>query len=110
MGLENARIIVDIKSMGEAKRVEESIKMGYVDAIIENIVYWIGVEEDLAESYEKIAASASSPKERDTANKLHILSCSDADVLRKKLAEFEGFSNASKKRIKLMNGLAKVPE
>jgi hypothetical protein len=104
---ENSRIIFDITTMEQAERVEESVKTGYVDAIIENIVNWIGVEEDLSDSYEKFSKSLPSSEERDAANQLHILSSSDADLLRKRLQEFEGLENEHKKRILHVKGVAK---
>lgn len=107
MELENARIIVDIKTMEQAGRVEETIRTGYVEAIIGNIVNWIGVMEDLADSYEKFSKSLPTSEERELANKLHMLSSSDADILRKKLVEFEGLENEYKKRIQLVKKLTK---
>ncbi len=101
------RILADIKTMEEAERVEETIKTGYIEAVIENLVNWIGVEEDLSESYEKFSRSLSTREERETANKLHVLSSSDADILRKRLEEFEGFDSEYKKRIRLVKKLTK---
>jgi hypothetical protein len=102
------RIIADIRTMEEAGRVEETIKSGYVDTIIENLVSWIAVEEDLSESYEKFSKSLPTAEERKMANELHVLSSSDADVLRKRLEEFEGFDNEYKKRIRLIKKLKKI--
>jgi hypothetical protein len=104
---ERARIIVDIETMEQAERVEESIRTGYVESIMENLVNWIAVEEDLSESYEKFSKSLPSSEERETANKIYVLSSSDADVLRKKLEEFEGLESEHKKRIQLVKRLAK---
>jgi hypothetical protein len=100
-------MIVDLGTMEEAKRVEETIKTGYVDPIIENLVNWIAVEEDLASSYEKFSKSLSSTEEREVANELYVLSGSDGDVLRKKLAEFEALDNEHRKRIRLVQKLIK---
>jgi hypothetical protein len=104
---ENSRIIYDIATMEQAQKVEESVKTGYVDAIIENIVNWIGVEEDLADSYDKFSKSLPSSQEREAANQLHILSSSDVDLLQKRLEEFEGLENEHKKRIRHVKTLAK---
>jgi hypothetical protein len=93
--------------MEQAERVEETIRTGYVEAIIGNIVNWIGVEEDLADSYEKFSKSLPSAEEREAANELQELSNSDADILRKKLVEFEGLENGYKKRIRLLKKLMK---
>ena len=103
-----ARIIADLETMEQAERVEESVKSGYVEAIIENIVNWIAVEEDLSASYEKLSKSLPSSEERKTANELYMLSISDVDVLRKRLEEFEGFEGERRKRIRLVKKLAKI--
>ena len=93
--------------MEQAERVEESVKSGYVETIIENIVNWIAVEEDLSASYEKLSQSLPSSEERKTANELYMLSISDADILHKRLEEFEGFDGERRKRIRLVKKLAK---
>lgn len=105
--MERTRIIADIKTMEQAERVEESIKSGYVETIIENLVNWIAVEEDLSESYEKFANSLPTSEERETANKISVLSSSDTDVLKKRLEEFEGLESEHRKRIQLVKKLVK---
>lgn len=102
---ERARIIVDIETMDQAERVEETVKTGYVETIIENLTNWIAVEEDLAASYEKFSKSLPSSKERETASELYVLSRSDADILRKKLREFEGLKDEYEKRIQIVKKL-----
>jgi hypothetical protein len=104
---ENARMLVDISSLDEARRVEETIKTGYIDVIIENIVNWIGIEEDLAASYEKLSKSLARSDQRELANELQVLSDSDVSVLRRWLEEFEGLENEYKKRIRLVKKLMK---
>ena len=104
--LERPRILVDIKTMDDARRVEEIIKIGYIQVALENISNWIRVEEDLSESYEKFSRLLSRPEERETANALHMLSSSDAEILRKKLMEFEGLNEESRKRINIVKKLA----
>jgi len=101
------RILSNISTMDEALKVEEAMKSGYVEAIVENIVHWIGAEEDLADSYEEFSKSLSSPEEREAANQLHVLSASNADILRKKLEEFEGFDSEYRKRILHVKRLTK---
>jgi len=95
----SSRILSNISTLDEALRVEETMKSGYVDVIVENIVHWIGAEEDLADSYEEFSKSLPSTEEREAASQLHVLSTSNADILRKKLEEFEGFNSEYRKRI-----------
>jgi hypothetical protein len=105
---ETARILVNISTMKEAGRIEETIKSGYIDPILESIVSWIGVEEDLADSYEKFSKSLSSADERRLANELHVLSSSDRDLLSRKLEEFEALEKEYRKRIQLVKRLTKT--
>ena len=104
---ERARIIADVKTMEQAEKVEETIRTGYAETIIENILNWIAVEEDLSASYEKLSKSLPTPEERETANELYVLSSSDTDILRKRLQEFEGFEAERRKRIQLVKKLEK---
>jgi len=104
---ERSRMIVDIGTLEEARKVEETIKTGYIEATIESIVSWIGVEEDLAESYAKFSKSLATTEERELANTLQELSNSDADILRRKLVEFEALNSEYRKRIGLVKKLTK---
>lgn len=101
------RILKEIGTLEEAERIEETIKTGYVDTIIENLVNWIGAEEDLSESYEKFSKFLASPEEREIVDSLHVLSASNIDVLNKMLEEFEGFDSEYRKRIRLVKKLRK---
>lgn len=49
------RVITEITSLEQALKVEQTVRTGYCDTIIENLVAWIAVEEDLSSSYEKLA-------------------------------------------------------
>ena len=103
----NSRILSNISSLDDALKVEETMKSGYVEAIVENIVHWIGAEEDLADSYEEFSKNLTSAEEREAASQLHVLSSSNADILRKKLEEFEGINNEYRKRILHVKRLTK---
>ena len=45
------RILVDIETVEQARKIEETVKSGYLEATIEHLVQWIAVEEDLISSY-----------------------------------------------------------
>lgn len=98
-------MIVDLKTLEQAEKVEESIKTGYIDAIMENLVNWLAVEEDLSESYEKLSKALATPDERETANELFVLSSSDVEVLRMRLQGLEGLDSERQKRIRLVRRL-----
>lgn len=48
------RILVDIETVEQARKIEETVKSGYLDATIEHLVQWIAVEEDLISSYNQL--------------------------------------------------------
>ncbi|HME18976.1 MAG TPA: hypothetical protein VKF15_04495 [Nitrososphaerales archaeon] len=54
--MKRERIIADVETVSDARKVEETVKTGYAEALIETLVNWIGVEEDLVSSYERLAA------------------------------------------------------
>ncbi|MEM3185677.1 MAG: hypothetical protein QXQ39_03215 [Conexivisphaerales archaeon] len=68
--LKRSRLLADIDTMEKAERVETTIKTGYSEPILENIIQWIAVEEDLASSYEKMSSSLSSEESKKLAKKL----------------------------------------
>lgn len=50
------RIIVDIENVGQARKIEETVESGYLEATIEHLLQWIAVEEDLISSYDTLGA------------------------------------------------------
>lgn len=57
------RVIVEIENLDQALRVEETIKTGYCDPVAENLLSWIAAEEDIADSYERLADKSKDQKE-----------------------------------------------
>jgi ferritin-like metal-binding protein YciE len=49
------RIIVEIETLDQAEKVEETIKTGYCEPIAENLLAWIAAEEDIIDSYNKLS-------------------------------------------------------
>jgi ferritin-like metal-binding protein YciE len=49
------RIIVEIETLEQAEKVEETIKTGYCEPIAENLLAWIAAEEDIIDSYNKLS-------------------------------------------------------
>jgi hypothetical protein len=70
MGLKRPRVIAEIDSFEQAKRVEETVKTGYAEATQEELVQWMAVEEDLIGSYRKMEAEANGKARRELAGKL----------------------------------------
>lgn len=64
------RMIAEIESLEQARRVEETVKTGFAEAIQEELVNWMAVEEDLAGSYQKMEASGEEAALREFAARL----------------------------------------
>jgi len=56
------RIISDIQTIDQAIRAEMDVELGYHSVIDENIAYWLAVEEDIIESYNKLIKQTSNKK------------------------------------------------
>jgi hypothetical protein len=54
--MKSERIIAEVENVEDARKLEETVKTGYAEVSIETLTNWIGVEEDLASSYEQLAA------------------------------------------------------
>jgi len=68
--MKRERIIADVETVADAKKVEETVKTGYAEAMIETLVNWIGVEEDLAGSYEHLAAKQTNAQAKNAFQQL----------------------------------------
>lgn len=51
MKAKRERVIVEVKDLAQAAKIEETVGTGYCDVIAEFLTNWIAVEEDLIESY-----------------------------------------------------------
>ena len=49
------RIIKDIETLDQAVKAEKDVESGYHGVIDENISYWLAVEQDIIDSYTKLA-------------------------------------------------------
>ncbi len=99
------RILSQVNSPDDARKVEESVKTGYAETSIENLVQWAAVEEDLAESYGMLADSEKST-ERSKAFRLLQEESKRNMVEISGLVEYlEGLDRARVKRIELLKDL-----
>ena len=57
---EKERVIIDFKNLEDASKVEETVKTGYCDVIMDNLTTWAAVEEDIIDSYTGLANKADS--------------------------------------------------
>jgi rubrerythrin len=60
------RIIQDIETVDQAIKAEKDVESGYHDVLEENLTYWLAVEEDIVESYRKLAKQTDNRKIKTT--------------------------------------------
>jgi hypothetical protein len=64
------RIVSSIENLDQAAKVEKDVLSAYQRVIEENISYWMAVEEDIVESYTKMAGRTDNAKLRATLSRL----------------------------------------
>jgi rubrerythrin len=99
------RIISEVATPEDAKKVEETVKTGYTETSIENLVNWAAVEEDLEESYGQLAERAESPERKEVFKRLQAESKRNMVELSGLVEYLEGLDRARVKRIELLSGL-----
>jgi hypothetical protein len=103
--MKRERIIADVETVSDAKKVEETVKTGYSEALIETLVNWIGVEEDLASSYEHLAAKQGNAHERSVFLQLAKESNENVNSLTDLRKSLEKLDKARIARIELLAGM-----
>ena len=76
------RIVPEIENLDQAIKVQTDVFAGYQRVIEENVAYMIAVEEDIVDSYTKLANQTENVKQRTTFNKLAEDSKEQIEVLR----------------------------
>ena len=99
------RIISRVTSAEDARKIEETVKTGYVETSIENLVNWAAVEEDLEESYGQLADAATISARKDAFRQLQAESKRNMVELIGLVEYLEGLDRARVKRIELLSGL-----
>ena len=100
------RILKEFSSTEDAKKVEETIKTGYSETAIENLVSWAAAEEDLAESYGQMAKESKKQATRDAFIRLQEESKRNMVEIAGLVEYLEGLDRARAKRIELLKGLS----
>ena len=100
------RIISEVNSAQDAKKVEETVKTGYAETSIENLVHWAAVQEDLPETYGHLAEPTESPERQEAFRLLQKESERNMVELSGLVEHLEGLDKARIKRIELLSGLA----
>ena len=99
------RLLKEFNSIEDAKKVEETVKTGYAETAIENLVSWAAVEEDLAASYGEMAEAAKNQASRDAFIRLQEESKRNTVEISGLVDYLEGLDKARAKRIDLLKGL-----
>lgn len=100
------RVLTEFDSAGDAKKVEETVKTGYIDTTIENLAQWSAAEDDLADTYGSLSESATDKAERALFKRLHEESMVTKGELSKLLKEVERLDRARVDRIKRLTELS----
>jgi cbb3-type cytochrome oxidase cytochrome c subunit len=99
------RIIKEFDTIDDAKKVEETVKTGYAETSIESLGQWAAVEEDLAESYEKLAGSTKDQAKHDAFLKLGEESRRNVMEINGLVSYLEGLDRARARRIDQLTSL-----
>jgi len=103
--LSKERLIAEVNTAEEAKKVEETVKTGYLEATIDTLINWIGVEDDLANSYESLASKAQEPDARAAYKRLCEESRKNIEQLTGLQRSLEALDRARVQRLKLLASL-----
>jgi len=103
--LNKERLIAEVNSPEAAKKVEETVKTGYLEATIDTLINWRGVEEDLADSYEGLSNKAQATAEKAAYKKLSDESKRNAEQLESLQKSLEELDRARVQRLKLLASL-----
>lgn len=99
------RILVDFDTAMDAKKVEETVKTGYAETTVENIVNWVAAEGDLADTYSRLASRESDQREKEVYLQLQSQSRDTIALLSKLLDSFESMDRARVRRIQMLGEL-----
>lgn len=99
------RVLKEFDTTGDAVKVEETVKTGYSETAIENLVQWAAVEEDLAASYEKMAEESETKAKKEVFRALHDESKRNMVEISGLVEYLEGLDRARVKRVELLKGL-----
>lgn len=103
--MKTERIIKELETVEEAKKVEEAVKTGYAETSIETLTNWIAVEEDLTDSYMSLAEKPENAPWRWVFLQLAQESRKDMDMLSELQKSLEGLDTKRAYRISLLAGL-----
>ena len=100
------RVIIDIEGLEQAAKVEETVNTGYCDTIRDNLAHWIAVEEDIVDSYARLAENVGSESGKSLKN-LIADSKDTLSTLRELLNSFDSLGRRRTSRIQAIRDLEK---
>jgi rubrerythrin len=98
-------MIKEFETAEDAKKLEETVKTGYVETTIETLANWIAVEEDLTDSYRSLAARPENAAWRWVFLQLAQDSRENMNTLFELRRSFEGLDTERTYRISLLASL-----
>ena len=104
--MKRPRVITEIDSFEQAKRVEETVKTGYAETTQEEVVQWMAVEEDLISSYKKMETAAGGKGQRELAERLRAESEENLKSLAEILEKLKALDAQRARRIKETSSFA----
>ena len=99
------RIIQDIQTVDQAIKAEKDVETGYHGVIEENLSYWLTVEEDIIDSYTKLAKQTDNKKIKTTLNKISEDSRNHVRILTSIRKSFTKIMNDEQRHAKLLEDL-----
>jgi hypothetical protein len=99
------RVIVEIHTLDQAARVEDTVRTGYIDVIKDNLVHWIAVEEDLADSYGRLAQKHNNRGVVEGLKGMSEECRANLGTLRAYLTKFEELGQARARRGQLLSDM-----
>jgi len=99
------RIIRDIETVDQAIKAEKDVETGYHGVIEENLTYWLAVEEDIIESYTKLAKQTDNRGIKDTLADIIKVSESHIRMLTSIRNSFTKIVNDERRHAKLLEEL-----
>jgi len=100
------RIIKDIETVDQAIKAEKDVESGYHGVIEENISYWLAVEEDIVDSYTKLAKNSKNRKIKTTLAKIIEDSKNHIHILTSIRKSFTKIMNDEQRHAKMLQDLS----
>jgi rubrerythrin len=100
------RIINDIETLDQAVKAEKDVEVGYHGVIEENLTHWLAVEEDIIDSYTKLADQSDNKKIETTLTKIVEDSKKHVRILTSIRKSFTTIMTDEQRHAKLLQDLA----